>query len=31
MLEALVDSLIATDDLSFGQSDPALGPKTLAS
>jgi len=31
MLEALVDSLIATDDLSFGQPDPALGPKTLAS
>ena len=31
MLEALVDSLIATDDLSFGLSEPALGPKTLAS
>ena len=31
MLEALVDSLTATDDLSFGHSDLALGPKTLAS
>ena len=31
MLDALVDSLTATDDLSFGQSDLQLGPKTLAS
>ena len=31
MLEALVDSLTATDDLSFGQSELALGPKNLAS
>jgi hypothetical protein len=31
MLEALVDSLTAADDLSFGQSDLPLGPKTLAS
>ena len=31
MLEALVDSLIATDDLTFGPSEPSLGPKTLAS
>jgi len=31
MLEALLDSLTATDDLSFGQSELALGPKNLAS
>jgi hypothetical protein len=31
MLESLVDSLTAADDLSFGQSDLPLGPKTLAS
>jgi hypothetical protein len=31
MLEALVDSLTATDDLSFGQSELALRPKNLAS
>ena len=31
MLEALVDSLTATDDFSFGQSELALRPKNLAS
>jgi hypothetical protein len=31
VIEALVDSLTMTDDLSFGQPDLTLGPKTLAS